>query len=270
MVAWLLLVGPLLGCGARVNDPVLAPLEPQRLREPTSLTTGVMNARYGGRLVYTDGSKCYVRTRGTISGDERPRQVLACPSSMNDTAWSSCRHGEVFRDEDGQCSCFNMGRPEGLWLGLIPAPRGALWPLLEASEVNRHQPLGSESSPCPAPALIPDEVTSPPDDHIGILNPQSSRHGYVYRERDGSCIVDGPMVPGQSGASGSWLRPLAMPCPDGFPESCVRGLIRRLSAVQRRVRPVSPDGERSLRPSCTCTGVEGDPPRSRPRPMACD
>jgi hypothetical protein len=260
MIAWFLVLGPLIGCGSRVNDPVLTPLEPARLREATSQTTGVMNARYARDVVYTDGSECYVRTRGTISGDERPREVLACPSSMNDVAWNSCRHGEIFRDEEGQCSCFNMGRPEGLWFGLIPAPRGVLWPLLEASEVNLHQPLGSKSNPCPAPALIPDEVTSPPDDHIGILSPQSSRHGYVYRERDGSCIVDGPMLPGQGHLSGNWIHPLAVPCPDGFPESCVRGLIRRLSA----------DGERSLGPLCTCTGVEGDPPRSRSQPMACD
>jgi len=122
------------------------------------------------------------------------------------------------------------------------------------SSPNASHPRSVSNAPsaCPGPPLVADVITMPESGQIGRLNPVSARHGFVYRDREGGCFVNGPLPPGVILPSGSSLNTMAVPCPAGMFEGCFRGHLLRLDDQ-----------------SCVCTEVEGDPPDERQRPVAC-
>ncbi len=213
------------------TPPEVHKLPANGLRAPTENSTGVLNVfSSDGGLLYRDADGCFILKYGSVNKDT-PTERVVCPDAMLDPVWHACHNGQVFRDESGECVCHTMSPPDS----------------------GHPRPVAEAPTSCPPPALIPDTVTVPPPDHIGRLNPVSARHGTVYRDRDGRCIVDGPLPPGTVRSSGSYLNGLVVPCPDGmFEEDCVRSHLNRLE-----------DG------SCVCVDVEGDPPAERARPFSC-
>ena len=231
LVAWSWVV--LCSCGTGLFEPPPEPrlLAPDSLRVPTETSTGVLNVTTTrARPVYRDKNGCFVRQYGT-SNEDSPSERVVCPGPMLHLSWEECRNGQIFRDEEGSCTCHTMSAPDA-----------------RAARVRSEAPVT-----CPPPALVPDVITVPPPNQIGSLNPRSARHGTIYRERDGSCIVDGPVPPpGSAQTSGSYILGMTVPCPDGMFEGCARSILKRVA-----------------NDACICIDVEGDPPVEAEVPVSC-
>lgn len=225
IISALLLMSVVNGCDAA--EPLQALDD---LTHSDAQTVGVMNSRSDrSGLLYRSPSACYVRQYGSVHEDQ-PRVEVACPAAMLQAPWQRCTDGEIFRNRDGTCLCYEMSQPNA----------------------QRPRALSSRPSACPAPALAADSLAQLPDGQPGVLNPHSTLYGRIYRDRDGTCMVNGPLEPGLATPSGSWIVTRPFPCPPGMFEGCARGIVQRL-----------PDQ------SCTCTDVEGDPPAERPVAFPC-
>jgi len=235
MIARVSWVWVMCSCGTGLFEPTEPPpeprvLSPDSLHVPTETSTGVLNVvSTEGGIIYRDEDGCFVRRYGTANKDT-PSERVSCPDPMLHPSWEACSIGQIFRDEAGSCTCHTMSAPNS-----------------EHARVLSEAPVT-----CPPPALIPDVIAVPEPGQLGRLNPVSARHGTVYRDRDGSCIVDGPLSPGFSRTSGTYILRMVVPCPEGMFEGCVRSVLDR----------VADD-------TCVCIDVEGDPPVEEAVPVSC-